>query len=1267
MSWLTWWRKDEKKEEKKENKVIIVKESGFGVFYNENNNTLTLLYNEYSTNFLDQRVDESGCLLFDVYNEDSLSFLFNMYDSKYQNGFNTNIDIINITENVIGNNVTVQYTSKNITSVKIIYKHTEFVSPVTARREFSSDISPRYNVEDLYIINRSHTSLNNILTINLTCPNYNNLYLTNLKASTTHPATNVNIIVSGDITQCYTVLPDGVDTINAPALPGEYLQNESYMDLVTVTNVELTNFGVLNNGKFTSQKIYLTKIIVNESNKTKVENSKMESRNKSTTDDTYALTIVEVGDEETIVTNVTFPEDKPNIVRLELDGTESDLLDSYVSGSILTINLDNDLWQTFYNSGNTKSELELYMKQMVIKDNSKRVEFFRNGVWYIHIKYGTQYVEYDSNSFTTYLETLNITYTKNEEEEESSIQPITYSSNGNVKAIGLQSKDSYINYIETVNSINTLVIGDDNECIIGDNRITLVNDGCIPKKMYTDILPIGETEEHYVDSDGSIASSGVARLVAINEPPENEYLTYKSSMNLIDIKDVDLSKFGTTTGSGNQVKIDKQNVFLSSILVYDNEVNKKVGSAGLMSRNEQVITGGLGDGEVNYAPTNVELQRDDLVLSANNAGVNTENYRLELKLEDQITNKFLKSVTKSRITYTDVYLNATVSNQFVSCDKNCPVQLFMNIFKLLNQYELTFNGVGDMGNLRVHYIKSNPASGDTLDELGYVVYIPDTSQYRVTQLYVISGMYKNDTSNLIPIPVNWIDENDENEGTKNHCIFNRKEESGVVTMSIDLPYKEKLVNSLTKIGELYSVNTFTTNDPEKINLYLIVSGEIPQWVFKDLLPLPKSIDANNSITITDTGKSLYAINKPLESYVGVSSSAESTIDLTNVADLEVFNRVYLLGEKKIDSDGNDNKVFFVNKVKLLKRIEGKINIGDDVLFQYYDGMTRNPSAVEFVHDWALDLPECYESCEVSGTELTVKFGEYLQIDYKDGITINDYLFRKLYENESQRYYLDLSMKMNSNLNLDNITTLNVYLGILKYISWTNSVMLFKSGKICVIYNKNGFLENKVFEVDNINQKINYCYLIYETRENTEALNRDNILIEPISNALSLKNRVSLFDFFSAPVTNMTINNLECTNVYQTLDLTQFRKFPSNTKVNLLVSGVIPKWLGEYFYSEDKALPIKVKSGSCELVKSDGSTEVTDKYFMITSINALPAPGIGIANSDPDDQCNLNLEDFMPQPDSGGTGDDGDNPSGGTDPSGNDSTGGDDPSGGSTGD
>ena len=83
-----------------------------------------------------------------------------------------------------------------------------------------------------------------------------------------------------------------------------------------------------------------------------------------------------------------------------------------------------------------------------------------------------------------------------------------------------------------------------------------MNDGCIPKKMYTDILPIGETEEHYVDSDGSIVSSGVARLVAINEPPENESISYKSSMNLIDVKNVNIEKFGTVKKSESDPNLD---------------------------------------------------------------------------------------------------------------------------------------------------------------------------------------------------------------------------------------------------------------------------------------------------------------------------------------------------------------------------------------------------------------------------------------------------------------------------------------------------------------------------------------------------------------------------------------------------------------------------------------------------------------------------------------------------------------------------------------
>lgn len=1202
------------------------------VKWNEEDHILEIYFKEQEDNFLDPYINSSNNLnlslahtnVFPI-DESFAEEVMKAVTYESETGVTPPVSIIvnSVTKRIDNNEFNFSFYTTSPTKVGIRYK--------TGTGNIFRPTDITYSIKDINCIKNGELTISEINDVQqIVFVNndliYENLYLTNLKSSTTHLANNVNLIVKGDITEIYENFPSGVDTINEAPVPGEYLESESYMDLSAVTNVELTKFGELDNGKFTSQKIYLTKIIVNESNKTKVENSEMESRNKSTIDDTYALTIVEVGeipDEDTIVTDITFPEDKPDTVRLELDGTEPDFLNSCVSGSILTINLDNALWQTFYNDGNTKSELELYVKQMVIKDNNKNVEFFRNDVWYIHIKYGSQHVEYYSTSFTTHLGTLNITYT--ESESDSSIKPITYSSNGTVKAIGLQSKDSYINYIETINSINTLVIGDDNECKIGNNRITLVNDGLIPKKMYTDILPIGETEEHYVDSEGNITSSGIARLVAINEPPENEYLTYESSMNLIDVKDVSIEKFGTITGSGNQVKIDKQNVFLSSILVYANETNKKVGTAGLMSRNVMSYGRTLGDGETpNYAPTDVDYQRDDIVDSI------VDNYKLFIKKQN--CNNFLKSVTETDsgtgtvIKYTDVYLNQACSSSFQENSENT---LRVSILYLLNEYTITFNGEENMGNLRIHYLKSNPEEGDKVDDYGYVEYVPSNPTYEVVNLYIASGEYEEDTSNLIPHPVEWTDRNG------NHKVFNRTEYNGITTsISLDLKYKKDLTYVVKVLTTPYCINTLVSNQDYFCGL--IVSGEIPQWVFKDLLPLPKSINADNSITITDTGKSLYMINKPLESYVGVSDSTMSEIDLTNVADLDVLNRVYLEGEKKIDSDGNDNKVFFVNKVKLLKRFEGKIDIdGDDALFQYYKGMTRNPSMVEFdeENDWALKLPECYERCEVSGTELTVKFGEYLQIDYKDENEdmIYDCLFRKLHGN------LDISMKTNSNLNLDNIITLNIYLDILKYISWLDVIKLADTSVIWVIYNKNGFLETKEFGVDNIKQKINYCYLIHETYENTKELNRDNILIKPVSDALDQQNNIILHDYFFMS-DNMEINHLKCTNVCQKSDPNSNEEFPEKTEVNLLISGDVTDWVNKHFKDSDKILPIMLRNGveketengeyECEILSSN--YEETD-YFKVTSINALPAPGIGIDNSKPEDQCSLNLEDFINPP------------------------------------
>ena len=232
----------------------------------------------------------------------------------------------------------------------------------------------------------------------------------------------------------------------------------------------------------------------------------------------------------------------------------------------------------------------------------------------------------------------------------------------------------------------------------------------------------------------------------INDSPvPNEYLLDQSFMNLIDDKNVDISKFGTVKKSDldpNLDVLDKQNVFLSSILVYDNEVNKKVKSAGLMSRNEQVITGGLGDGEVNYAPTNVDLQRDDIVNKIENKTI--------LTINEQNCNNFLKSVTKNEsgteTIYTDIYLNQECSSSFQENSKNT---LRVSILYLLNEYTITFNEKENMGKLRIHYIKSNPTNEDTVDEFGYVVYVPSNPKYEVTNLYVTSGTYKDNTSNLL--------------------------------------------------------------------------------------------------------------------------------------------------------------------------------------------------------------------------------------------------------------------------------------------------------------------------------------------------------------------------------------------------------------------------------------------------------------------------------------------------------------------------------------
>ena len=159
-------------------------------------------------------------------------------------------------------------------------------------------------------------------------------------------------------------------------------------------------------------------------------------------------------------------------------------------------------------------------------------------------------------------------------------------------------------------------------------------------------------------------------------------------MNLIDVKDVNISKFGTVKKSESDPNLDvldKQNVFLSSILVYANETNKKVGTAGLMSRNIADYGRTLGE-TPNYAPTDVDYQRDDIVDEIQNKTI--------LIINEQKCNNFLKSVTETDsgtgtgTKYTDIYLNQECSSNFQENSENT---LKVETLFLLNVYKITFN------------------------------------------------------------------------------------------------------------------------------------------------------------------------------------------------------------------------------------------------------------------------------------------------------------------------------------------------------------------------------------------------------------------------------------------------------------------------------------------------------------------------------------------------------------------------------------------------
>lgn len=730
---------------------------------------------------------------------------------------------------------------------------------------------------------------------------------------------------------------------------------------------------------------------------------------------------------------------------------------------------------------------------------------------------------------------------------------------------------------------------------VGATNTNLLLEGDITQLYQYLPLKWGEYPEGYPELLKSVNT--------INDSPApNRYLLDQSSMNLIDVEDVDIEKFGTIKDD----KIDKQNVFLSSILVYNSISNKsKFSEAKLMSRNSVDLTRELGDGETpNYSPTKINYGRSDLVYNIYN---NDSKTWFELNNLDD--NNFLITVTENGKNYTDVYLNRDLTNRKndmsykfrTLATKYETAVLNMRAMRLCNKNIITFNYDDesetsiDMGNIRIHYYIN-----DTTET--YSVWPPSsttiTSEYKVYSVYMIYGNITD--GNLDPLYAN----------ETNNETFKKEQEDEIITMSINLQKK----NLLTRvyINEIYNTNFLIESIAENTNTNLpiytnvVVNGVIQQWVFKELLPLPRYMNSNGVIVNGESRIQLVSINylpcdfETLE--VGIHLSNDiCEINLSNVANKSAFDRMY-------SGEGNNRKkVFFVNKVTLLKRFKDEIDITGE--FQYYEGTElkdcvyneEDPSKsnITYADDWALKLPEC--SCEASNTKLTLSFDKYKQIG-KDNYLLKDIV---------QDYYLYLDVSMLTIIDLSGISTISLILNELKYINNGNCIMdLFPSissgNSIYLYYNSNGFITRIIKNEKILFSNINTCYAINgENREENSIQlitpKKDVFIEQDSKKCIVFKNQLHIASF-------LTINYLKVTN-FCGRDDTDKEKIK---ELNILIAGEIPTWIMEYM-----PLPINLN-----YVTKDSNNnriyELTDSStydLQITSVNALPTPDgdVGIDN------------------------------------------------------
>ena len=739
----------------------------------------------------------------------------------------------------------------------------------------------------------------------------------------------------------------------------------------------------------------------------------------------------------------------------------------------------------------------------------------------------------------------------------------------------------------------------------------------------------GEITKKCTNEDGSCLS------YTLNDAPiPGTCVIGNSFINLISNKKVEPTYFGIQDGD-----TFIQQIFATRVLLYDNQVNRSLENLGLKSSNRKKIghtVGVLNEDVVEYEDTEMEYGNDDIIdYISTSSEESTSNEEVILVIEKQTVNNFLNTTVSGTKKFTEVYLNSDCSSSLRNVigenEDNLDMKIRVLNLCLLDQYFVAFNAgsdpesTPDLGTIRVHYYGGN---GD------YLTIEAKSSSYEIEELTAIVGELKNNESKIIPITEEWNNEDD----NKNHHIFNRIVEDDEVIVYLELPKKELVIENGITIDCYSMVNMTVTNDVNYF-LYLIVSGELPNWIFEDILPLPVYVKKDGGrlrIKKTEPNEKygrLYCINSAISEY-GVSlednegHDTTSKINLTNVAKLETFNRVYGV------SDPDEGVNFYVNKVTVLERFRGQ-----QLPFKYYDGLTENSlesGDYTYEKDWSLLLPPM-EQPYVNINNLTVSF----KIDARNNILSNLTELNDPDDNLSGNHIvLDLSQIL-TNPDSFNYLYYEFKNGI--FFSYQRTGIYANFRIEIATYNgmqpeytlikysdSNGFIKEKtiVSEIYNANTQAN-TYYTYCVIDNSYLINSNDM--DDVGTQTKVVPKDSLFGegtgkiklegiSFTGSFSKVKLNRYFLTNCYS-------RKYFSTQEpdidINLVIKGTIPDWLYEY-------LPL----GENFRLKPDGEITRDEndpdwyKYPKVVSINAIPYPGLEIDNRDAENQCSMDLSQVL---------------------------------------